>query len=180
MEIKDQWIELPEERFLAYRTWTTPKGYLCGTNTAAVLLAYYQDYIDESIIPTYIRTKKSRKKETLAHFLQLFIQPMGLPTIAWQVSHGLSSYFDHVGYPSRARMTMFGGWQRIVKRINQGKPVIVGVAKILGSTYGNHWVTAYGYMETSMGQRYLKVHDNWGNYNKVIPVKWVNGTISLP
>ena len=29
------------------------------------------------------------------------------------------------------------------------------------STYGNHWVVAYAYLETETG-RYLKVHDNWG------------------
>jgi hypothetical protein len=100
--------------------------------------------------------------------------------VAWQVAHGLSEYFDYTDKKLRARMTMAGGWQRAVKRIDQGKPVIVGVLKVLGSTYGNHWVTAYAYMETSEGERFLKVHDNWGNYNKIIPAKWVNGTVSLP
>lgn len=180
MTEKDQWVALPEERFLSYRNWTTPKGYLCGTTAASVLLAYYQDYIDETIIPTYIRRKNSRQKDTLVHFLQLFIQPLGLPTIALQVSHGLSTYFNHVDVDLRARMTMVGGWHRAVKRIDQGKPVIVGVLKVLGSTYGNHWVTAYGYLETSNGERFLKVHDNWGNYKQVIPASWVNGTVSLP
>lgn len=51
-------------------------------------------------------------------------------------------------------MTMAGGWQRAVKRIDQGKPVVVGVLKVLGSTYGNHWVTAYAYMETGEGERF--------------------------
>lgn len=177
---KDEWIGIPEERFRAYRQWTTPQGYLCGTHAAAVLLAYYQDYIDEEVIPTYIRQKNSRQSKALVKFLQLFIQRYGLPTVAWQVAHGLSAYFDYTDKKLRARMTMAGGWQRAVKRIDQGKPVIVGVLKVLGSTYGNHWVTAYAYMETSEGERFLKVHDNWGNYNKIIPAKWVNGTVSLP
>ena len=176
----EQWIGIPEERFKAYRNWTTPKGYLCGPHAAAVLLAYYQDYLDERLVPTYIRRKHSPQKETLQHFLQLFIQPLGLPTIALQVSHGLSAYFAHIGVTLRGRMTMIGGWQRAVKRIDQGKPVIVGLAKILGSTYGNHWVTAYAYLEDEKGQRFLKVHDNWGSYNKIIPASWINGTISLP
>ncbi|TXW87191.1 hypothetical protein D4M61_30325, partial [Klebsiella pneumoniae] len=81
--------------------------------------------------------------------------------------------------PYRGRATVFGGWQRACKRIDQGKPVIVGLLKPLGSTYGNHWVVAYAYLETETG-RYLKVHDNWGNYNQVIPASWINGTVSLP
>lgn len=178
--MKDQWIGIPEERFKTYRRWITPKGYLCGTYAAAILLGYYQDHIDESVVPNYIRIKNSRKVETLAHFLQMFIQPKGFPTVSLQVAHGLSAYFSHTGVNLRGRMTMVGGWQRAKKRIDQGKPVIVGVVKVLGSTYGNHWVTAYAYMETSEGERFLKVHDNWGDYKKVIPAKWVNGTVSLP
>ncbi|HIY58054.1 MAG TPA: C39 family peptidase [Candidatus Tetragenococcus pullicola] len=177
---KDRWIGISEDRFKNYQNWTTPSGYLCGTHAATVLLAYYQDFIDESLIPNYIRKKNSRQYQTLSHFLQAFIQPYDFPTTSFQVSHGLSKYFCLTKKPLRARMTMVGGWQRAVKRIDEGKPVIVGVLKILGSTYGNHWVTAYAYMETSNGQRYLKVHDNWGNYNKIIPAKWINGTVSLP
>jgi len=58
--------------------------------------------------------------------------------------------------------------------------VIIGILKPLGSTYGNHWVVAYAYAETASGERYFKVHDNWGNYKKVIPASWVNGTVTLP
>ena len=175
-----EWQGLPEERFKAYRQWKTPQGYLCGTYATTVLLAYYQDYIDETLVPRYLRTKNSRQGTTLAHFLQVLIQPYGLPTLPFQVAHGLSKYFDHIERPLRGRMTPVGGWQRAVKRIDQGKPVIVGINKLLGSTYGNHWVTAYAYMENEAGERFLKVHDNWGNYNQVIPAKWLNGTVSLP
>lgn len=177
---KDVWHGLPEERFKAYRNWRTPQGYLCGTYASSVLLAYYQDYIDETIIPTFIRRKKSTEVTTLASFLQLFVQRHGLPTIAWQVAHGLSGFFSYNNQQLRARATMLGGWQRAIKRIDQGKPVIIGVNQLLGSMYGNHWVVAYAYMETAVGERYFKVHDNWGNYQVQIPAKWVNGTVSLP
>lgn len=177
---KDVWHGLPEERFKAYRHWTTPKGYLCGTYASSVLLAYYQDYIDEGLIPAFIRRKHNRDVRALANFLQLFIQRHGFPTLAWQVAHGLSSYFSHNQIKLRGRATILGGWQRAVKRIDQGKPVIVGVNQLLGSTYGNHWVVAYAYQETIEGERFFKVHDNWGNHAAVIPVKWVNGTVSLP
>lgn len=57
---------------------------------------------------------------------------------------------------------------------------MIGILKVLGSTYGNHWVTAYAYFETETGERYYKLHDNWGDYHKVIPASWSNGTVSLP
>ena len=177
---KDVWHGLPEERFELYQNWRTPSGYLCGTYAASVLLAYYQDYLDSAVIPRYIRQKLSGDGETLANFLRLFVQRHGLPTIAWQVAHGISCFFKHHGYPVQARATMIGGWQRSVKRIDQGKPLIIGLNQLLGSTYGNHWVVAYAYMETSQGERYLKIHDNWGNYRAVIPAKWVKATVSLP
>lgn len=108
------------------------------------------------------------------------IQPLGLPTIPFQVSTGISSFLKKNGNHERARATLLGSWQRATKRIREGKPVMIGILKVLGSTYGNHWVTAYAYFETETGERYYKVHDNWGDYHKVIPASWSNGTVLLP
>lgn len=177
---QDRWIGIDETAFAPYKNWITHSGYLCGTNAASVLLAYYQDYIDPEIVPKTLRSPDSRDGETLAAFLRILIQPHELPTLAFQVAHGLSKFFTYFHLSYRARATMAGGWYRGVKRIQQGKPVILGLMKAKGSTYGNHWVTAYGFMETADGKRYFKVHDNWGNYRKVIPAEWVNGTVSLP
>lgn len=177
---KEQWIGLSADKFKAYKNWTTPENGLCGSYAALVLIAFYQDHIDSAIVPSFIRQKNSKNKENLVHYLRLFIQKRGFPTIAYQVAHGLSSYFSYFGLKYRARTTMVGSWQRVVKRINQGKPVIIGLNQLLGSNYGNHWVVAYAYKETAEGKRYVKVHDNWGNYQKIIPAKWINGTISLP
>ena len=52
-----EWKGIAEERFRPYKQWVTPSGYLCGTYAAAVFLAYYQDYIDETIIPKAFRRK---------------------------------------------------------------------------------------------------------------------------
>lgn len=176
----DEWVGLEEERFMRYRNWRTTKGYLCGTTASGVLLAYYQDYLDEKMVPSFLRRKNSANGKVLLAFLQVLIQPVDLPTLAPQVSHGLTRYFDHFDLPYRGRATMAGGWYRAVKRIQAGKPVVLGLMRAKGSTYGNHWVTAYAFKETSDGKRYFKVHDNWGKYNQVIPAQWVSGTVSLP
>ncbi|HLQ40262.1 MAG TPA: C39 family peptidase [Tetragenococcus sp.] len=176
---KNQWVGLDPEKFKPYQKWQTPAGYLCGTYATAVLLAYYQDQLDENILPAYLRLKNQSDCTTLVNFLRLFIQKHGLPTIAPQLSCGLENYFSYINSPHHARATLIGGWQRAVKRLDAGQPLIVGLNAMAGSTYGNHWVVAYAYYENDAGQRFLKIHDNWGNYEKVIPQKWLNATISL-
>ncbi|HGF7703794.1 dihydrolipoamide dehydrogenase [Enterococcus faecium] len=179
-ELANCWVGLPEERFLRYKKWATPSGYLCGTYAAAVLLAYYQDYRKGWMLPNEIRKKNTADSLVLTKALRSQIQPLGLPTIPFQVSTGISSFLKKNGNHERARATLLGSWQRATKRIREGKPVMIGILKVLGSTYGNHWVTAYAYFETETGERYYKVHDNWGDYHKVIPASWSNGTVSLP
>lgn len=179
-EVTDCWIGLPETRFSTYKNWRTPSGYLCGTYAATVLLAYYQDYQNEQLIPPELRKKGSQKHEKLSEALRKTIQPLGLPTVPLQVSRGITKFLQKTDYPYSARSTVAGSWQRTTKRLRQGKPVILGLLKVLGSTYGNHWVTAYAYYESSTGERFYKVHDNWGNDARIIPATWCNGTVSLP
>ncbi|WP_206215449.1 dihydrolipoamide dehydrogenase [Enterococcus sp. ZJ1668] len=174
------WIGLPEQRFSNYKDWKTPAGYLCGTYAAAVLLAYYQDYRDDVRIPQMIREKSASDPQNLVPVLRQTIQPHGLPTVPFQVSAGVTSFLGATGNDIRARSTVIGSWQRATKRIRQGKPVMIGILRALGSTYGNHWVTAYAYFESASGERYYKVHDNWGDFQRVIPASWSNGTVSLP
>ena len=176
----DCWVGLPAKRFASYKKWRTPSGYLCGTYAATVLLAYYQDFRDELSLPEEIRKKGSQIDEPLSSELKKMIQPLGLPTIPLQVSGGLSRFLKKTGNPFSARNTIIGSWQRATKRIHQGKPVMVGILKILGSPYGNHWVTAYAYYESASGEHFYKVHDNWGDYQRIIPASWGNGTVSLP
>ncbi|MEY8445901.1 dihydrolipoamide dehydrogenase [Enterococcus ratti] len=176
----DCWIGVPEKRFLNYKNWRTPSGYLCGTYAAAVLLAYYQDFQNEFYLPPNLREKGSKDCQQLTEALRKTIQPLGLPTVPLQVSKGITKFLAHAGNSLAARSTFLGSWQRATKRIRQGKPVLLGVLKVLGSTYGNHWVTAYAYYESSSGARFYKVHDNWGNTQQIIPARWCNGTVSLP
>ncbi|MFV0560150.1 MAG: C39 family peptidase [Enterococcus sp.] len=175
-----KWVGIDEESFAPYRKWKTPYGYLCGTYAAAVLLAYYQDHIDETILSSEIREKNSAGNARLIAQLRCKIQPAGLPTIPLQVSHGINRFLANSTSKRRTRTTALGSWERVTKRLKQKKPVMIGVLGWLGSTYGNHWVVAYAYLEAEDGRRYYKIHDNWGNYRKVIPASWANGTVSFP
>ncbi|MBV7389223.1 hypothetical protein [Enterococcus alishanensis] len=173
---KNQWIEL--NAFSFYKNWQTPSGFLCGTYASSVLLAYYQDVLAKPTIPVTTRQPFENQKK-LIDILQPILQPIDLPTVPLQISFGLNWYFHKYQLPFRARSTSIGSWQRVTKRILAGEPVMIGLAKYFGSTYGNHWVVVHGFYESNDGQRYYKIHDNWGATEKIIPARWGNGTISL-
>lgn len=174
-DLLGQWVEL--KSFEKYREWQTPRGFLCGTYAASVLLAYWQDELDQECLPQLEIT--SNQKEELIRTLQSFLQPIDLPTIPFQISCGLNRFFRHYQIPYRARGTAIGSWQRVTKRIAAGEPVMIGLLQLLGSSYKNHWVVVHGFMETADGQKFYKVHDNWGNSEAIIPAEWGNGTITL-
>jgi hypothetical protein len=174
-----QWQGISEERFKRYEDWINSDGQLCGSYAAMILLAYLQDYHPTFKLPPFVRKKGSSDGENLVHYLQLFIQPLGFSTIPLQVSWGISRFCHFMKQPQWARSTPIGGWERTIKRIDTGLPLIVGLNQRLGSTYGNHWVVAYAYGEDQEGKRWVKVHDNWGNYRAVVPAKWLMSTISF-
>lgn len=173
----DQWIEL--NSFETYRAWKTPRGFLCGTYASSVLLAYWQDYLDENCLPKGLREKNSKQNAALIPALQRQLQPIDFPTTPVQIAFGLNRFFRRYRIPYRARGTIAGSWQRVTKRILAGEPIMIGLLQMKGSTYKNHWVVVHGFMENAEGQRFYKIHDNWGQSEAVIPATWGNGTISL-
>ena len=177
---KNKWVELPPENFARYQTWQTPSGFLCGTYAAAVLLAFTQDQVQPDLLPKTIRTPGEAAPDRLISVLQPVLQPLDLPTIPAQIAVLLNHFLARYSQVApRVRFTSVGGWYRAVKRITSGQPVMIGLLKLLGSTYGNHWVVAYGFYENERGERFFKIHDNWGHSDKIIPASWVNGTISF-
>lgn len=171
-----EWVGLAGAAFAPYRSWRAT-GQLCGSYAAAVMLAYYQDQVAPDFAPEKIRVPHGEGRrliETLAHE----IQPRGYSTIPVQVAMGINRLYQKYDLPHQAEFWHLGGWSQLTKRLAQGQPVVTGLLKILGSSYGNHWVTAYAYLVKD-GERFLKVHDNWGNHQKVITADWLNGLVYL-
>ncbi|EOT39908.1 hypothetical protein [Enterococcus columbae] len=174
------WQGIDEKEFTRYQTWVNRQGNYCGSYAAAVLLAYYQDQHDPAIIPSYLRSVGSQQEQALVALLKLIIQPFGFPTLPIELSMGLNRYFRRFAPGFRVRQTSIGAWQRVKKRLATKQPLIVGLSKKKGSTYGNHWVVAYAYAMDEKGEYYIKAHDLWGNSAAIIPVKWLSGTVSFP
>lgn len=65
-----------------------PSGYLCGTYAAAVLLAYYQDYRKEWMLPNEIRKKNTADSLVLTKALRSQIQPLDFLRFLFRLVQG--------------------------------------------------------------------------------------------
>jgi hypothetical protein len=175
---------IDSERMKRYLSWINKDG-TCGMMSAAVLLAYYQDYIDETIIPPSIRTKGSSSPENLYKTLMKDISsfsPVG--TIAYDVSMGINRFLrrqetNHL-FKAKGSLTPTFGIVKTRLEQSQPKPSIIGLNKYLNApkNYGNHWVVAYRILELD-NQKYYQVHDNHGRYNAIINARWTVGIVRL-
>lgn len=145
--------------------------FLCGTYASSVLLAYWQDQIDDRILPNGLR-KRERTKRSADSSAAAFVAADRFSNCTASDFFRLKSLFRRYRISYRARGTVAGSWQRVTKRILKGEPVMIGLLQLFGSSYKNHWVVVHGFMETSDGQKFYKIHDNWGKSAAVIPAEW--------
>ena len=155
------------------------QGNYCGTYCCAVLLSYFQKHFTPAILPDFLQENTQQGQASLVEILKLLVQPFGFPTLPIELSMGLNRFFRRYQMTYRAHSTTMVCLTRIKKRIDAGLPLIVGLSKKRGSSYGNHWVVCYGYLQNEDGSYDLLVHDVWGNPAKIIPAKWVNSTVSI-
>ncbi len=182
--INTNWIGIDPERFKKFKHWVN-RGATCGMMSASVLLAYYQDYIQEKIIPESIRNKGSDSYQQLYPTLLKEItsfSPKG--TIAYDVSMGINRFLrkQNTNQYYKAKGSLTPTYGIVVNKLTQPnpKPVIVGTNQLLGSpdNYKNHWVLAYR-TTTLDNQKFYQVHDNHGRYNSIINARWTIGLVRL-
>lgn len=175
---------IDSERFKKYARWINTNG-TCGMMASAVLLAYYQDYIDDSIVPESIRKKGSDSPEKLYQTLLNDISsfsPVG--TIAYDVSLGINRFLrrqrTNHHYKAKGSLTPTFGIVKTRLKQKEPKPTIVGLNKYLNApkNYGNHWVLAYRILEIGR-DKFYQIHDNHGRYQAMINVKSTIGVVRL-
>lgn len=178
------WIGISETRFLRYNSglWINngqhgyPGNGICGTIATAILMAYLDDYVNDKYIPSSIRVRSSTSPGTLITTLAPLIDGATNYTGTYpsDLYVGSSNYFlnNSVSVIHNFGSTTFSTAKTV---INSGRPIAIGLLSALGSSYGNHWVTAYQYEDGSYLNDYYKVIDNWGNYKATISVGWTFG-----
>ncbi len=172
-------VGIPISRMIRYSSneWKNNKYFqnveefgkgICGTIASAIMLAYFQDYIDESYVPDVVRSAGSESPERLIKILYGYIDrnhPNG--TIPMYLTVGISSYFNYYGIDAKVTSSVLNV-AKAKKEFSNKRPVVVSVGKFYdketGYLYQNHWVTAYQSNVDKNGNEYYLVNDNLGNY----------------
>lgn len=170
-------IGISEVDFFPYRKVVTSKGYLCGSYATTVLLSYLQDH-QHLTLPSNLRKIQEPNYEKLAKKLISYLQPIDLPTVPLQISLGLRRFFHAYRIPVEVLTQSLGARETGKLLLADKQPFLLGVLWLFGSKYGNHWVTAYGYCQVA-GKVFYKVHDNWGDYRKIISATLGNGLVTV-
>jgi len=162
---------------------------ICGTLSATALLAYYDDNVDDGYIPNSIRTRYSVHPGTnssqyaLVFSLYQFIDKNRVGTMPWQVSDGINNWrainSTNSNYDNRAISTVLASPATITSKIDSGRPILVGLLTMLGSSYKDHWVLSYQYRIYHPEWIEYRVVDNHGQHAAVINSTWAMGTVRL-
>lgn len=190
------WKGISESRFAKYGTsqWINnhsnfppskgyPSGGICGTISAAMLLSYYDDYVSDLYVPSSIRTRHSTSPHSLITSLYPYIDKGRNGTLPHHVGSGINSWATDRGIPYEMRAMNIGPGMTFLtakNRIDNKRPILIGLLAILGSNYGDHWVIAYQYTGTiGLPNDLYKVADNHGKYNAAINIGWSAGHVSI-
>ena len=193
----NSWTGISSSRFTRYDSgkwinstsnYPTSAGYpdkgICGTISAAIMIAYIQDYINSDYVPSSIRTKGSADPGKLITTLYTYIDKGRDGTIPINVCGGVNNYLTAYSYQGNGHRAGYGltTFSKAKETIDKGYPVCIGMLKILGSSMGDHWVTAYQYIDQdgTTNDRYKCVSNQKTNeYEKVIYVSWTAGIVYI-
>lgn len=179
------WKGIAESRFSRYAGagWINKSddgvGY-CGPYAAATLLAYFDDYIDNGIVPDSIRIRNSTSPGTLVSTM-IRLTPKASETLPNHVGSGITTFMKNYSTTKvNASVDLYQTWIYVNTLCSKQRPILTGLLNALGSSYGDHWVLVYQIREDAEGKGWYKCVDNWGGYNKVIQSSWTMGNVWLP
>lgn len=174
------WTGISESNFMRFSGWINNDN-TCGSWSTAVMLAYYNDFIDDSILPDSIYKKNSATSNPkLLHNLLVENTEKIYGTLPYDLAGGVNTVLAEYGNSSYVcNYSLFGTWDLVVDACSRRRPICVGLSSHSGNKYGNHWVTVYQYMENSSGKGYYKCVDNWGATAATIETSWTIGTAKL-
>lgn len=177
----ESWIGAPASRFSRYNgsSWRNEKS-VCGPIAAAIMFAYFDDYVRFDVIPDNVRKQNSSSPGTLITKM-VAETPLATTTVPSTLATGIWGFIQKYSPNKSIKATSMSTnpFSTVKNSCNSSRPICVGLLDSLGSSYKNHWVTAYQYKETGVFVGYYKCIDNWGNYNKEITSSWTMGAVSI-
>lgn len=165
-----------------YKTTYTPATYSnsnnnCGPIACAILLKYYDDYVNGNILSAYYNTSNGSR---LINYFQNIIDPEVVNGASYiEIADAINTYIDSVGLRST-----YGAWmdytltfQEYKVKVERNRPVIIGVNGT-HALYDDHWVVGYGYFMSNPAT-YVIVNDGWGSNNVRINFNYIEEMIYL-
>ena len=132
----------------------------CGSTASAMWLKWYDNYVDNRYVPGSIECVRD-KGVVLCKYLISYIDDNwyeGSDPI--DVVNGIQKFLKEQGisyYPTTELATISMIYSRVA---SFNRPYILLLSG--APTYGNHWVTGYGYEDNSNGS-FAIVNNGWGN-----------------
>lgn len=151
-----------------------PNG-ICGATAAAIFLMYYDDYVNESYVPTSYESSGTGK--TTVNYISPYINNGNPGSTYNDMINGINKYLKARGFGQTATKLIKTSVQT---PITSNRPVIVGLTG--HPTYGEHWVVGYGYSRYVEGTEtiyMIVVSDGWGNTGKYINRNYSDGGIKI-
>lgn len=132
------------------------------------------------MIPDNVRKQNSSSPGSLITKM-VAETPFATSTIPSTVATGIRGFISKYSPNKYIKATSMSTnpFSTVKSNCISNRPVFVGLLSSFGSSYGNHWITAYQYKETGVYVGYYKCIDNWGNYKKEITSSWAMGAVSL-
>lgn len=163
------------------RTYSFNPDGRCGSTASAILLMYYNDYIDDYMVLSSYETNDG---VSLINLLVPHIEgddPANGSNTAEVVS-GLNWYLRWKGragnYVATSSASIY--YSTYMSIIDSGRPAIIDLNA--APTYGEHWVVGYGYQKYPRSDRtyaYYIVNDGWGKNGVYILSDYVGDAVYL-
>lgn len=135
-----------------------PDG-ICGTTSAAMMLMWY----DTNVNGNYVATSHESSSGTgsvFINYLRSYIDGPNPGSYTGDVSSGINSYCSTRGITHNSSYDWVYDYLVVGRISTFQRPFVIGV--VGHSTFGNHWLTAYGYY-TSGSNTYVNCNTGWSN-----------------
>lgn len=157
-----KWHGLPMAAMKPYQKYVNRiKPGICGSYASAALIHYFvqEKYGHQVDMDKLIKVLKPLIEDRYPY----------RGTFPWDLKSGIN---DFVPKPLsvKTRYHLISN-PIVLDQLNKENPlpVIVGTSRILGNSYGNHWVLVYAYGYNEEGQLFYRAYDNHGRIGAVIP-----------
>lgn len=163
------------------RTTYTPRNYsynpnyICASTASAILLMYYNDYVNQAYVPTSYESTGTGEKTV--KYLVPYINPNNRGATISEIRTGLNKYLKDRGLTQSATTLAKSEVQLPIASNRPGIMLISNHPK-----YGNHAVVAYGYNRYVEGTDtiyMIMVVDGWGSTGVYVDRNYSTGGVRI-